>query len=195
VSEPNEDIREQGPAEEAEPETPTEASEGAEAISPEEQERLALVEERDRLKDQLLRTAADFDNFRKRSRRDIEDAQRRAQEETLRELLPIVDNLERAVQATEHAKDVDAVAEGIRMVLRSFEDVAVRLGLDRVPALGQRFDPNVHDAVQQVETDEHPAGTVVAEVQPGYVLREKLVRPALVVVAKPPAKPAEPKPN
>jgi molecular chaperone GrpE len=189
VSEPNEDIREQAPTEEVEP--PAVAGEGAEAaLSAEEQERHDLVEERDRLKDQLLRTAADFDNFRKRSRRDVEDAQRRAQEDTIRELLPIVDNLERAVQAAEQAKDADAVAEGVRMVLRSFDDVAARLGLERVAALGQRFDPNLHDAVQQVETDESPAGTVVAEVQPGYLLREKLVRPALVVVAKPSSKPA-----
>jgi molecular chaperone GrpE len=195
VSEPNEDIRERAPTDEERPETTAEAGDGAEAISAEEKERRDLVEERDRLKDQLLRTAADFDNFRKRSRRDVEEAQRRAQEETIRELLPIVDNLERAVQATDHAKDVEAVAEGIRMVLRSFDDVAARLGLDRLPALGERFDPNLHDAVQQVETDDHAPGTVVAEVQPGYALRGKLVRPALVVVAKPSTKPAESKPN
>ncbi len=175
----------------------TRATEQAETVeqepapSAEEAERLALVEERDRLKDQLLRTAADFDNYRKRSRRDIEDAQRRAQEDTLRELLPVIDNLERAVQATDKAADAAAVAEGVRMVLAGFDDIAQRLGLKRVPAMGERFDPSLHDAVQQVETDEHPPGTIVAEVVAGYTLRDKLIRPALVVVAKPTSKPVE----
>ncbi len=163
----------------------------APAVSPEEAERIALIEERDRLKDQLLRTAADFDNYRKRSRRDVEEAQRRAQEETIREMLPVVDNLERAVQASEQAPDVNAVAEGVRMVLRGFDDIAQRLGLTRIAAAGERFDPSVHDAVQQVETSDLPPGTVIAELVPGYVLRDKLLRPALVVVAKPPAKPAD----
>jgi molecular chaperone GrpE len=169
----------------------TEGEAGGPAVSPDEADRRALVEERDRLKDQLLRTAADFDNYRKRSRRDVEDAQRRAQEETIRELLPVVDNLERALQATDQATDTGAVAEGVRMVLRGFEEVAQRLGLSRIEAMGQRFDPSLHDAVQQVETDEHAPGTIVAEVVPGYNLRDKLLRPALVVVAKQATKPAD----
>ncbi|MBC7173580.1 MAG: nucleotide exchange factor GrpE, partial [Polyangiaceae bacterium] len=78
-----------------------------------------------------------------------------------------------------------------RMVLHGFDDIAQRLGLARVGALGQRFDPSLHDAVQQVETDAQPAGTVVAEVVSGYTLRDKLIRPALVVVAKSPSNTAE----
>lgn len=151
------------------------------------QEREPREDEVARLKDQLLRTAADFDNFRKRSRRDVEDAERRGREEAVREILPIVDNLERAVSASESAKDTAAVAEGVRMVLKQFEDVSSRLGLERVGAVGERFDPNLHDAVQQVETDEHPPGTIVAEVVPGYRLGDRLIRAALVVVARPPA--------
>jgi molecular chaperone GrpE len=75
------------------------------------------------------------------------------------------------------------------MVLRSFGDIAERIGIVRVPSIGERFDPALHDAVQQVETDAHPPGTVLAEVVPGYRLGDKLVRAALVVVAKPPAVP------
>jgi molecular chaperone GrpE len=183
VSEPNDPMSD-APTDEQPAVAPAET-----AASPEEAERRALVEERDRLKDQLLRTAADFDNYRKRSRRDIEEAQRRIQEETVREILPVIDNLERAVQATDQAADVTAVAEGVRMVLRGFEDVSSRIGIVRVSALGQRFDPNLHDAVQQVETDQHPPGTVVAEILPGYQLRDKLIRPAMVVVAKQPSTP------
>lgn len=146
-----------------------------------------MTAERDKLKDQLLRTAADFDNFRKRSRRDLEDTAARARDELLRELLPVIDNLERAVVASENAKDVTSVADGVRMVLKQFEDVGSRVGIERMTAVGSRFDPQIHDAVQQIESAEHDAGTIVAEVVPGYSLGGRLVRPAMVVVARPPA--------
>jgi molecular chaperone GrpE len=142
--------------------------------------------ERDRMREQLLRIAADFDNFRKRSRKEIEEVRRRSIEDTLREVLPIVDNLERAADAMTGATDVEAVAQGVHMVLRGFEDIANRLGLKRVPSIGLQFDPTCHDAMQQKETMEHAPGTIVAEVVPGYYLGERLLRPAMVVVAKPP---------
>jgi molecular chaperone GrpE len=142
--------------------------------------------ERDRMREQLLRIAADFDNFRKRSRKEIEEVRRRTIEDTLREVLPIVDNLERAADAMTDATDVEAVTQGVHMVLRGFEDIANRLGLKRVPAVGHLFDPTCHDAMQQQETEEHAPGTIVAEVVPGYYLGERLLRPAMVVVAKPP---------
>lgn len=145
-----------------------------------------LVAERDKLRDQLLRTAADFDNFRKRTKKDLELAERRAREEVLREVLPVIDNLERAVAAADGASDVEAVREGVQMVLRGFEDTASRLGLERIVSLGQRFDPNLHDAFQQQETDEAPPGTIIAEYQPGYRLGDKLLRPSMVVVARKP---------
>lgn len=144
--------------------------------------------ERDRMREQLLRIAADFDNFRKRSRKEIEEVRRRAIEDTLREVLPVIDNLERAVGAMSEAKDVDAVAQGVHMVLRSFDDIAGKLGLKRVPAVGQQFDPTCHDAMQQQETDQHPPGTILAEVVPGYYLADRLLRPAMVVVARPPSR-------
>lgn len=144
--------------------------------------------ERDRMREQLLRIAADFDNFRKRSRKEIEEVRRRAIEDTLREVLPLVDNLERAVGAASEASDVSAVVQGVQMVLRSFDDIASRLGLKRVPAVGHQFDPTCHDAMQQQETDQHAPGTIVAEVVPGYYLGERLLRPAMVVVAKPPSR-------
>lgn len=143
--------------------------------------------ERDRMREQLLRIAADFDNFRKRSRKEIEEVRRRTIEDTLREVLPVIDNLERAADAMSDATEVSAVADGVKMVLRGFEDVASRLGLKRVASIGQQFDPNCHDAMQQEETDEHPPGTIVGEVVPGYYLGERLLRPAVVVVAKPPS--------
>ena len=142
--------------------------------------------ERDRMREQLLRIAADFDNFRKRSRKELEVVRRRTVEDTLREVLPLVDNLERAADAMSDAKEVSAVIDGVHMVLRGFEDIAGRLGLKRVPAIGQQFDPTCHDAMQQEETAEHAPGTIVAEVVPGYYLGDRLLRPAMVVVARPP---------
>jgi molecular chaperone GrpE len=143
--------------------------------------------EADRLKEMWMRTAADFDNFRKRSRRELDEARRAGREELLRDLLPVFDNLERAIQSAQRANDVKAVAEGLHMVLKQFGDTLARLGITRVPSTGNPFDPTIHEAIQQVETDEHAAGTVVAEVQPGYRAGEKLVRAAMVVVAKPKA--------
>lgn len=141
----------------------------------------------ERLRDQLLRTAADFDNFRKRSRREAQDAERRAREDTLRDLLPVFDNFERAAQHAETATDVKSLAEGVSLVMRIFLDTLQKLGVERIQAVGQPFDPAVHEAVQQLATSEHPAGSVVAEIAPGYRMGERLLRPSMVVVAKPAA--------
>lgn len=143
------------------------------------------IKERDALKDRLLRTAADYENFRKRMRRELEDTLHRAREDTVREVLPIIDNLERAALAAEAAEDVTAVAEGVKMVLRGFGDVASRLGLTRVKSVGEHFDPAKHDAMQQQETDEYPPGTIIEEAVPGYMLGDRLLRAAMVVVARP----------
>jgi molecular chaperone GrpE len=140
-----------------------------------------------KIRDQLLRTAADFDNFRKRSRRELAEAERRAREDLLRDLLPVIDNLERAAAHAESAEDTNAVVEGIRLVLNQFSDTASRLGIKRVEALGQPFDPAVHEAVQHMETDEFSPGVVAAEVLAGYVMGDRLIRPSMVVVAKQPA--------
>lgn len=139
-----------------------------------------------RMKDQLLRTAADFDNFRKRTRRESVEAERKGREDLLRDLLPVFDNLERATSHTDKATDVQSVAEGIRMVIRQFEDTLSKLGIERIATVGKAFDPSVHEAIQQLETNDHPAGTVAAEIQGGYRTTDRLIRPALVVVAKPP---------
>ncbi len=140
--------------------------------------------EQAKLKDQLLRTLADFDNFRKRSRRELTDAERRGRDDVLKELLPVFDNLDRAAAHAETATDVKALADGIVLVLRQFQDTLGRLGVERVPAVGHPFDPAVHEAVQQMETSDFEPGTIAAEVQAGYKANEKLIRPALVVVAK-----------
>jgi len=148
------------------------------------------IAERDALKDQLLRTAADFDNFRKRARREMEDAKTRGKDEAIKEILPVFDNLERAVAAAENAQAISSVIEGVKMVLKLFEDTADRMGLKRIKTVGERFDPAVHEAIQQQETDAHPPGTILTEVVPGYTFGQRLLRASMVVVARKPSKPA-----
>ena len=143
-----------------------------------------------RLKDAWLRTAADFDNFRKRSRRELEDARRTGREDLLKAMLPVFDNLERAIQSAQRSADVRAVADGLAMVQRQFVEALGREGISRVPTVDHPFDPSVHEAIQQVETTDHPPGMVIAEVQPGYMQGDRLVRAAMVVVAKPRAEDA-----
>jgi molecular chaperone GrpE len=176
---------------------PPELIEASEPPAPDqlEEARVALQ----RIKEQLLRTAADFDNYRKRSRREIDDAHKRGREELLRELLPVFDNLERAAAHAGQATDAKAVADGVNMVLRQFLDTLGKIGIRRISAAGQVFDPMMHEAIHQVETADYPPGTVVEEAQPGYAMGDRLVRAAMVVVAKPRQasadEPADPTPD
>jgi molecular chaperone GrpE len=137
------------------------------------------------MKEAWMRSAADFDNFRKRTRKELEDARRSGREDLLRAVLPVFDNLERAIQSALRTKDVKAVADGLAMVQRQFTEALGREGIARIATVGKPFDPSVHEAIQQVETSDHAPGTVLAEVQPGYTQGDRLMRAAMVVVAKP----------
>jgi len=142
-------------------------------------------------KDKWMRSAADFDNYRKRMRREVSDAEKKGREQLLRDLLPVFDNLERA---TSHANlgegaevaGVKGLLDGIDLVARQFRDALSRLGIERVEAVGRPFDPSIHEAIQHLETADFEPGSIAAEVQPGYRDGERLLRPALVVVAKAP---------
>jgi len=138
--------------------------------------------------DRYLRAAADLENLRKRQRRESEDAKFETKQKVLKEMLPVVDNLERAI---EHATGTDGsqqpIIEGVQLVLRQFATAFERLEVTPIEAANQPFDPNLHEAISQTESD-LPAGTVVQVLQRGYKVGERLLRPALVVVAK--AKPA-----
>ncbi|MFO0674964.1 MAG: nucleotide exchange factor GrpE [Polyangiaceae bacterium] len=170
---------------------PAEAkADGTEAPAADVDPLAAATAEAARLKDMWMRTAADFDNFRKRARREVEDAKKSGKEDFLREVLPVFDNLERAVQSAQRATDVSAVSQGLSMVLKQLEGTLVKVGIAKVATIGSAFDPSVHEAIQQLETDEHAPGTVIAEIQPGYVQGDRLIRAAMVVVAKAKAAPA-----
>jgi len=142
-----------------------------------------LTEERNALREQLLRARADFDNFRKRARRDEQESVKRAREDMLRELLPVFDNLERAAHFARGSADGKAIGEGVVMVLRLFEDTLSRLGGTRLKAIGSVFDPNLHEAMMLEERDDVPDQAIVAELQRGYRMADRVLRPSLVKVA------------
>ncbi|HVK75142.1 MAG TPA: nucleotide exchange factor GrpE [Kofleriaceae bacterium] len=131
--------------------------------------------------DKYVRTAADLENFRRRTKRDLDDAKAETKTRVLKEMLPVVDNLERALAA---ATGDDPVIEGVRLVLRQFMHALERLEVHPVDADGKPFDPNVHEAIGQQESDA-PPGSIVNVLQKGYKMGDRLLRPSLVVVAKP----------
>ena len=130
------------------------------------------------------RLAADFENYKRRTRQELGDRTQYANEELLRKLLPILDNLRRALDHAPEGIDRNWF-EGIKLVTRQFEDTLRAQGLSTIPAVGEQFDPSQHEAIAQEETDEHEEGTIVEEMQPGYRLHERVLRPTLVKVAHP----------
>ena len=134
------------------------------------------------LRDEQLRERADLDNQRKRMARDLDQARRFANERLLSELLPVLDNLERGLEAG--GTDFERLREGVELTLRQFQKVVEDHGLVPVPGAGHPFNPDHHQAVSVAESTEHPADTVVNAMQKGYLLNGRLLRPALVVVAK-----------
>lgn len=136
------------------------------------------------LNDKYLRLLAEYDNFRKRTEREKSDLIKTASEELLRELLPILDSLDRA---TEHKNDkttFDEYVKGIAIIEDQFRAVLAKVGLEAIEAVGQPFDPMIHDAVMQVETEEYESGVVSAEMEKGYVLSGKVIRHPKVIVSK-----------
>jgi molecular chaperone GrpE len=151
-----------------------------------------LTQEKKDLWDKFVRASADLENFRKRTRRDLDDAKHDAKTRVLKEMLPVVDNLERAIEhASAHA--TNPIVEGVQLVLRQFITAFERLDVVPVEAANQPFDPNLHEAISQLESSA-PPGTIVQVLQRGYRIGERLLRPALVVVAKPKSEPAPAEP-
>lgn len=140
--------------------------------------------------DRLLRTMADFDNFKKRAAREKQDAVKYANAALLEKLMPVLDNFDNAlaaVQTAGPAENVQSLRTGVSMIFEQLKGVLQEAGLEEVDARGKAFDPNVHEAISQVETAEVPEGQVAQQLRKGYRLRERLLRPASVIVAKQPA--------
>jgi molecular chaperone GrpE len=133
--------------------------------------------------ERYLRCAADLDNFKKRMIKETEEYRKFANEELIKALLPTVDNLERALAHSEGSSDPGALLEGVRMVHKQFMDTLAKFGVERIVSLGKTFDPNFHQALMQVKTNESPPNTVVTEVTKGYLLAGRLIRPSMVGVS------------
>ena len=132
-----------------------------------------------------LRLAADFENFKRRKAQEMTDARRYESEDAALALLPVLDNLRRAVEHASEAGAEDFFVSGLQLVVREFETALERIGVVPVPAVGERFDPAIHDAIAAEESDDVDEDTVIAELVPGYRLRDRLLRPAIVRVVRP----------
>ncbi len=173
-----------------------ETKDGAAAAPPEDLEaRIAALEadlaaareEARQTHDRWLRERADLENLKKRAARERAETIRFANERVLKDLLPVVDNLERAVEHARTGGDGQPLSEGVALILKSLLEVLERNGVTRIESKGTPFDPSHHEAMAHVESEAHEPNVVVEEHQSGYRLNDRLLRPALVSVAKPPA--------
>jgi molecular chaperone GrpE len=140
--------------------------------------------------ERLLRTTADFENFKKRAAREKQDALKFANESLIQKLIPLLDNFDMALAAVQNGQTGAAsssLQSGINMILQQFKSALTEAGLEEVDATGQPFDPNLHEAISQQETAEVPEGHVVQQLRKGYKLRDRLLRPASVIIARKPA--------
>jgi molecular chaperone GrpE len=191
----NDQVPDTAPAASAPGEEPAAPAEAA-VLDPlaEAQTRVETLEkDKLELRDRMLRVAADFDNFKKRNRKEMAESESRGRESLLKELLSVIDNLERALAhatAADVAGGETGLLEGVRMVHRQFLAALEKFEVLPFSAVGEAFDPQFHAAVQQVPTADKPAGMVVEEFQRGYRMGKRLLRPAMVAVATPPRAPA-----
>ncbi|SRR5450759_914860 len=165
----------------AAPQTPAQSP-----APPSAEERIAALEaEKTEFRERMLRIAADFDNWKKRSRKDQADGEMRAKESVLRDFLEIADNLERATVSLGEGKEGDAksIRDGVDLVLRQFRSKLERYQVKVIESVGQPFDPRFHEAISQAPTADAKPGSVLHELQKGYLIGDKLLRPAMVVVA------------
>jgi len=142
-----------------------------------------LEQELEEQKTQYLRLAADFDNYRKRQEQERESLLKYGAEDTIKKILPVIDTLERARKSFQEIDDPEKLKESFEAIQKQIFDALDKIGVKKIECVGEEFDPNVHEAVMQTPTSEHPDHTVIAELQSGYQLKDRTVRPALVNVA------------
>lgn len=145
-----------------------------------------LLSENAALKDRLLRALADAENARRQADRRSEDTRKFAITELARELLPVIDNLERVLQVKNatSSPDNDALVKGVESTFRMFLQTLERFGIKKIDASGQRFDPSLHEALMEADDDTHPPATVTQVLENGYMIHDRLLRPARVIVSK-----------
>ncbi len=150
-----------------------------------------VKKENEDLKDKLLRLAADFDNYRKRVEKEKEEIFNYGHTNLIKDILLVIDNLERAIEAAETKRDIESLLEGVKLTLNSFWSTIKKYGVEPLEAEGKPFDPTYHEAMNLVETDEVEPGIVVKEYQRGYMIKDRLLRPSRVAVSSAPQKTAE----
>ena len=160
-----------------------EAEQNAENNKATEEDVNPLQEKYDNLNNQYIRLAADFDNYRKRHEQEKEALLKYGAEKTLQKMIEVLDNFERGLKAIETVDDCEKVKECYNLAYKNFTDVLTKAGLETIKAEGEEFDPNFHEAVMQTQTSDKPEHTIVAELQKGYKLGDKVLRPTLVNVA------------
>ncbi len=178
VEEQNEEVVEEVQTEAAEA---TEA-EASEEVNPLQQENDQLKQQLEEEENRYLRLQADFDNFRRRSRLDAEAAQKYRAQSLVADILPALDNFERALQVNTADEQTKSVLQGVEMVYRQLGEALQKEGVEAIESVGKTFDPYEHQAVMQVEDNEYEPNTVVEELQKGYKLKDKIIRPAMVKV-------------
>lgn len=147
----------------------------------------AVTAERDAFQQKWLLALADLDTYRRRSRKEAEEQRRFAVLPLAEDLLPALDNLQRALDAAKTASDVAQLVQGVQMVSRQFGDILAKHQIIAIESVGKQFDPNIHQALQQMPSAEHPPMTVLIECERGYQMHDRVVRPSTVIVASPPA--------
>lgn len=145
---------------------------------------LKLQKENEELNQRLIRIAADFDNFRKRTRTEKEELAKYANSTLISELLSVLDNFQRALDVKEPSEEVQKFLKGMEMIYRQFQQILEQAGLEQIKAIGQSFDPQKHDAVTQVEDATVPDNSILEEFRCGYMFKDKVLRPSMVKVAK-----------
>ncbi len=156
-----------------------ESQEEIEVLSPLEK----LQKEKDELEDRLTRTQAELVNYRRRTQNEIAQFRKYEGLNFVRDLLPVIDNLQRAVGASGQAASVDDLKKGVEMVIQQFLDILASKEVKQIPANGEPFDPNLHEAVQQVPSNDIPAMHIAQELETGYQMNDRVVRPAKVIVS------------
>ena len=180
------------PAQNTAPETGDDAVSNVEAINVDDVRSLVesfqtLQKERNELYDRCVRSQAEFENYRKRAQKEAEQERQYATMPLVRSLLPGLDNLQRAIAAAQGAGESSPMIEGVELVLKEFHSVLEKFGVQPIAALGEHFDPNVHEALQQIPSPDHEPWTIIQELERGYVMHDRVIRPSRVIVASAPA--------
>jgi len=162
---------------------PEQAEDSTESTPTPEGQLKAAIAERDENHNRWLRAQADLENYRKRAQKDAEETRKYQVLSLMRDFLPGLDNLHRAMAAAEKSQSIDELTQGVQMVAQQFETILANHSLQPIEAVGKPFDPNLHEAVQQVPSNEHPPMTVIEEIERGFTLHDRVVRPCKVIVS------------